>query len=145
MIPRDCGIRTYKTEPPPPSGPNRPKRRGGGSDEGFFQIWDPFLSVFPLRNRILGVPKTPKFSACGGLSPLTEPSWLIFWGYLSVSPLETAVWGSGSDLPNPTPTRATPLQDLRSRKQGGGRSGRGGSLGFICPDVPAIELVAKIN
>ena len=25
-----------------------------------------------LRNRIFGVPKTPKFSACGGLSPLTE-------------------------------------------------------------------------
>ena len=35
--------------------------------------FDPFLSVFPLRNRILGVPKPPKFSACGRLSPLTGP------------------------------------------------------------------------
>ena len=36
---------------------------------GFPPIWDPFLSVFPLKNRILGVSKPPKFSACGGLEP----------------------------------------------------------------------------
>ena len=40
----------------------------------------------PLRNRILGVPKTPKISACGGLSPLTEPFWLIFSGIWPFSP-----------------------------------------------------------
>ena len=31
-----------------------------------------------LRNRILEVPKTPKISACGGLSPLTETFCLLF-------------------------------------------------------------------
>ena len=79
---------------PPPSSRNPAKTRGGFlgitanpdvsfvihplAGGGFPPIWDPFLSVFPLRNRILEVPKTPKISACGGLSPLTEPFWLIF-------------------------------------------------------------------
>ena len=39
-------------------------------DSGAFL--DPVLSVFPLRNRILGVPKSPKFSACGGPNLIGE-------------------------------------------------------------------------
>ena len=44
-------------------------------DSGAFL--DPVLSVFPLRNRILGVPKSPKISACGGLKNPNLGRWFL--------------------------------------------------------------------
>ena len=46
-------------------------------DSGAFL--DPVLSVFPLRNRILGVPKSPNFSACGGLKNPNLGRWFLLY------------------------------------------------------------------
>ena len=140
-------IRTIKIDPP--FWPNLAEKKGGWIRWTFSpSIISSMLERKGLRNRILGVPKTPKFSACGGLSPPNRAILSDILGYLGVFALETADLGVRS-----RPTRSDPpLSKISSlEKEGGGsvwivlmlQIWSGNPL--LLHRLPAIEFVKPLN
>ena len=121
--------------PPPPSSRNLVKTRGGGFPGYVISEkkpkTDPFLVDFPLQIGHFGGPKSPKFSACGGLSPLG----IVVLGVQNLKIFSPAALFPPNRVLKMVPSLAKiwRSQNLSSRKQGGG-SWVGGVPGMKYPD-----------